>query len=155
MNLQARPTRRHRHNVPLDASITRSGGFALKTIVTDLSLEGCCLLGYFQRGEIINLCIPTIGRFPAQIQWVKLGKAGVRFLSNRATGNSPHDARPSSLMHDHRGVAAIEYAFVAALIAVSLVAAFSLLGTGVGEHYGNINAAVTDPKAAYQTGNEA
>lgn len=154
MSLQARPARRHRHNVRLDASVTRSGGFTLKTIVTDFSLEGCCLLGYFQPSEIVDLRIRTIGRFPAQIIWVKLGKAGVRFLSNRATASSPRVSRPLRLAHDRRGVAAIEYAFIAALIAVSLVAALSLLGARVGEQYSNVSAAVADPSADYETSNE-
>lgn len=151
MSLKARPTRRHRHSVRLDASVTRSGGFTLKTFVTDLSLEGCCLLGYFQPGEIIDLRIRTIGRFPAKIQWVKLGKAGARFLSNRATTSAPNAARHQCLAQDSRGVAAIEYAFIAALIAVSLVAAFSLLGSRVGEHYNNVGSAVEDSGTSFES----
>jgi Flp pilus assembly pilin Flp len=142
MTLMPRPTRRHRHSVRLDASVTRSGGFVLQTMVTDLSLEGCCLSGYFQAGEIIDLRIRTIGRFPAQIQWVKFGKAGARFLARRAPATSPEAAKRLGLAGDIRGVAAIEYAFIAALIAVSLVAAFTRLGVEVGEQLGNVGAAV-------------
>ena len=105
MSLKARPTRRLRHNVRLDASVTRSGGFVLEAVVTDLSLEGCCLSGYFQPREIIDLGIRRIGKFRAQIQWVKFGRAGARFLNSRAA-----EASPPRLLADNRGVAAIDQA---------------------------------------------
>src|SRR6187401_1390481 len=103
MSLKARPTRRHRHNVRIDASVTRSGGFVLETVVTDLSLEGCCLAGYFQPSEIIDLAIRKIGKFRAQIQWVQFGRAGARFLNSRAA-----QVQPTRVLADNRGVAAIE-----------------------------------------------
>lgn len=140
MTLKARPTRRLRHPVRLDASVTRSGGFVLNTIVTDFSLEGCCLLGYFQPKEIIEIAIRTVGRLQAQIQWVKQGRAGARFLTRREPRTPQHATRPS-LLADSRGVAAIEYAFLAALIAVSLMAVLSTLGVWLGEHFAAIAAA--------------
>ena len=142
MSLQAKPTRRLRHAVRLDASVTRSGGFELKTIVTDLSLEGCCLLGYFQPSEIIEIAIRTIGRLQAQVQWVKQGRAGARFLSRRDSNTANRSATCQRLAADVRGVAAIEYAFLAALIAVALVGAFSTLGAKVLEHFTDLAEAV-------------
>ena len=141
MTLKARPTRRQRHPVRLDASVTRSGGFVLKTIVTDFSLEGCCLLGYFQPREIIEIAIRTIGRFQAQVQWVKQGRAGARFLSRREPHIPGRAATFRRLLADSRGVAAIEYALLAALIAMSLVAVLSTLGAWLGEHFAAIAAA--------------
>lgn len=140
MSLRAKPSRRLRHPVQLDASVTRSGGFVLNTTVTDFSLEGCCLLGHFQPTEIIEIAIRTIGRLQARIQWVKHGRAGARFLRRR----EPRTAASSGLLADSRGVAAIEYAFLAALIAVALVGAFSTLGGKVGEHFTDLAAAVED-----------
>ena len=152
MELMAQPARRHRHTVRLDASVTRSDGPEIRTIVTDLSLEGCCLLGSFQRGEIFDLSIRKIGSFPTQIQWAKLDRAGARFLDRRATDTSPA-ARIRGLMEDDRGVAAIEYALLMALIALSLLVALTQLGNGVEAHYSNISSAVEDPNGtAYQNG---
>src|SRR4249919_3356794 len=111
MSLKARPSGRPRHTVQLDASVTRSGGFVLETIITDLSLEGCCLQGFFQPREIIQLAIRSIGKFRAQVQWVKYGRAGARFLDARVVRPSPQPAGSQSVLRDARGVAAIEYAF--------------------------------------------
>ena len=144
MNLMGKPSRRHRHPVRLDATVTRNGGPQLSTIVTDLSLEGCCLMGRFQRGEILDLSIRKIGRFPTQVQWAKPDRAGARFLDRRATDTSPA-ARIRGLMEDNRGVAAIEYAFLLALIALSLLAALTKLGNGVEAQYSNISSSVGDP----------
>ena len=142
MSLKTRPTRRLRHAVQLDASVTRSGGFVLETIVTDLSLEGCCLQGFFQPREIIELAIRSIGKFRAQVQWVKYGRAGTRFLDTRVVRPSPQRPDPQRLLGDARGVAAIEYAFLASLIAVSLVASLTILGSGVAGYFASISSAV-------------
>ena len=151
MSLKARPTRRHRHNVRLDASVTRSGGFVLETVVTDLSLEGCCLAGYFQPSEIIDLAIRKIGKFRAQIQWVQFGRAGARFLNSRAA-----QVQPTRVLADNRGVAAIEYAFLASLIAVSLVAAFNALGDKVAAQFASVSSAVEQSLGtSYEAGDEA
>lgn len=153
MSLKARPSRRLRHPVRLDASVTRSGGFVFKTIVTDLSLEGCCLLGYFQPTEIIEIAIRTIGRLQAQIQWVKQGRAGARFLNRRESRTPQQAAAGQRLLADARGAAAIEYAFLAALIAVALIGAFSTLGAKVGEHFVDLAEAVEHSlRSSYETG---
>jgi Flp pilus assembly pilin Flp len=122
--------------------VTRCGGFVLETVVTDLSLEGCCLQGFFQPREIIELVIRSIGRFRAQVQWVKYGRAGARFLNSRAAQHSAPAAPSRSLLRDARGVAAIEYAFLASLIAVSLVASFTILGASVAGYFASIASAV-------------
>lgn len=155
MNLIAKPSRRHRHPVRLDATVTRNGGVEFRTVVTDLSLEGCCLMGRFQRGEILDLSIRRIGRFPTQVQWVKLDRAGARFVDRRATDTSPA-ARIRGLMEDNRGVAAIEYAFLLALIALSLLAALTKLGNGVEAQYSNISSSVENPNGTeYDNGSPA
>ena len=138
MSLKAKPPRRQRHAVRLDASVTRSGGFVLKTIVTDLSLEGCCVLGYFQPKEFVEIGIRTIGKFRAQIQWVSQCRAGVRVRSR----GEVQGTAGQRLLADSRGVAAIEYAFLAALVAVALVGAISGLGIRVGEHFTDLAEAV-------------
>jgi Flp pilus assembly pilin Flp len=99
-------------------------------------------MGYFQPREIVDLGIRSIGKFRAQIQWVKLGRAGARFLSRREPRASPDAAPGQRLLADTRGVAAIEYAFLASPIAVSLVAALSMLGDKLSEHFTNIGAAI-------------
>ena len=42
------------------------------------------------------------------------------------------------LLHDRRGVAAIEYALIAALIAVAAIAAFTLVGTRLSTTFSTI-----------------
>jgi pilus assembly protein Flp/PilA len=42
------------------------------------------------------------------------------------------------LLDDSRGVTAIEYALIAALIAVAAIAAFSLVGTSLSDTFSNI-----------------
>jgi len=44
----------------------------------------------------------------------------------------------SQLIPDSRGVTAIEYALIAALIAVAAIAAFSLVGTDLSNTFSNI-----------------
>ena len=105
-----------RHSVRLDASVMRGNGTEVGTIVTDLSLDGCCLIGTFGIGERVTVKIPKVGNLAAEIRWAFMGRAGARFVSQ------------AKRTLDERGVAAIEYALVASLIALSLVAAFSRLG---------------------------
>ena len=114
-----------RHSVRLDASVVRGDGTEVATIVTDLSLDGCCLIGAFGIGERLTVKIPKVGSLTAEVRWAFMGRAGARFLSE------------TRRKLDDRGAAAIEYALVASLIALSLVAAFSRLG---GEVRGNYNA---------------
>lgn len=83
-NLERRP----RHAVKLDASVTRSNGESCATVVTDLSLDGCCITGFFTIGEPVELKISPIGQLRGQIRWAFAGKAGVRF-AKRETEADP------------------------------------------------------------------
>ena len=116
-----------RHSVRLDASVVRGDGKEVATIVTDLSLDGCCLIGAFSIGERLVVKIPKVGSLAAEVRWAFMGRAGARFLSE------------TKRKLDDRGAAAIEYALVASLIALSLVAAFSRLGGEVRTHYDAID----------------
>lgn len=79
---QALDERLHRHPVALDASVIRSDGSELATVVRDLSVEGCCLSGEYRIGEYVEIRIEPIGTFQAQIRWALMGRAGARFLKN-------------------------------------------------------------------------
>ena len=119
-----------RHSVRLDASVVRGDGAEVAAIVTDLSLDGCCLIGPFRIGERVTVKIPKVGSLAAEIRWAFMGRAGARFLSE------------TRRKLDDRGAAAIEYALVASLIALSLVAAFSRLGGEVGNNYNSVDNAL-------------
>ena len=71
--------RRLRHAVNLDATVTTSDGASQSTSVTDLSLEGCCVSGFYLIGDHVELKINPIGEFKAQVRWAFAGKAGLRF----------------------------------------------------------------------------
>ena len=77
---QAPDERLQRHAVALDASVIRRDGSAMASIVRDLSLEGCCLTGDYRIGEFVEIQIPPIGNFQAQIRWALMGRAGARFV---------------------------------------------------------------------------
>ena len=119
-----------RHSVRLDASVTRGSGTEVPAIVTDLSLDGCCLIGRFQIGERVTVKIPKVGSLAAEVRWAFMGRAGARFVTD------------TTRKFDERGVATIEYALVVSLIALSLVAAFSRLGGGVEAKFNAIDNAV-------------
>ena len=115
-----------RHSVRLDASVVLGDGAEVAAIVTDLSLDGCCLIGAFSIGERITVKIPKVGSLAAEIRWAFMGRAGARFVSE------------TRRKLDERGAAAIEYALVASLIALSLVAAFSRLGGQVESEFNSV-----------------
>lgn len=119
-----------RHSVRLDATVTRGNGTELAAVVTDLSLDGCCLIGPFQIGEQVTVKIPKVGSLAAEVRWAFMGRAGARFVTE------------TRRKLDERGVATIEYALVASLIALSLVAAFSRLGGGVETKFNSVDLAV-------------
>ena len=121
-----------RHSVRLDASVTRSSGDEEPAVVTDLSLDGCCLIGQFRIGERLTVKIPKVGSLTAEVRWAFMGRAGARFVTQTKT------------KLDNRGTATIEYALVASLVALSLVAAFSRLGGGVETRFNSVNSAVSD-----------
>ena len=106
--------------------------------MSDLSLEGCCLSGYFSVGEFIRIRIEKIGTFDAQIRWAVMEKAGARFVE-RGSGQ-----KPESVVRDEKGATAIEYGFVAALIALSLLAALTETGRGVARRFSFIGAVLPD-----------
>jgi Flp pilus assembly pilin Flp len=119
-----------RHKVRLDGSATRSNGSEVAAIVTNLSLDGCGLIGPFHAGERLSVKISGIGRLAAQIRWASMGRAGARFVTQ------------TRKLCDNRGVAAIEYALIASLIALAVVAALTRLGGGVEAQYNTIDNAV-------------
>lgn len=137
--------RRLRHAVQLDASVTRNSGESRATLVTDLSLDGCCITGLFTIGERVEIKVRPIGTLKGQIRWAFGGKAGVRF-DRREQSKSPR-----KLVPDITGVAAIEYAFAAALIAVAIVAALTGLGQKVEGNWNNVDSAV-DSGVDYSSG---
>ena len=119
--------RGRRHKVRLDAAATRGNGSEVKAIVTDLSLDGCCLIGPFKAGERVSLKIPNIGSLAAEVRWAFMGRAGARFMTrvNKRLGE--------------RGAAAIEYALLASLIALAIVAALTNVGGEVEGHYNSVD----------------
>jgi hypothetical protein len=87
-----RGQRRLRHAVALDATVLRDGGGRAAVKVTNLSLEGCCLLGGFFIGERLTVELPRIGPLAAEIRWSFMGRAGARFAASKpvsATAKPP------------------------------------------------------------------
>lgn len=118
----------------LDATVSRSG-IEGPSRVTDLSLDGCCLTGDFRIGEHLVVRVDRLGEFPAQIRWSLPGRAGARFTRK--------DPKPKqTLAQDETGVAAIEYALIAALIALAILAALTRTGTAVGSNWNEVNQAM-------------
>ena len=111
----------------LEAAVVR-GDCVQTTKVSNLSLDGCGLSGDFAIGERVEIRIARLGQFTAQIRWSVNGHAGARFV----TSSDPTVSAPASLLDADRGAAAIEYALLAALIAVALIAALASTGRGVG-----------------------
>ncbi|HVM37557.1 MAG TPA: PilZ domain-containing protein [Sphingomicrobium sp.] len=83
-----RGQRRLRHPVALDATILRPGGSRAAAKVTNLSLEGCCLIGGFTIGERLTVELPRIGPLAAEIRWAFMGRAGARFVASKP-GSAP------------------------------------------------------------------
>lgn len=78
-----RGQRRLRHLVALDATVVRASGSRAAVKVTNLSLEGCCLIGGFGIGERLTVELPRIGPLRAEIRWAFMGRAGARFVTGR------------------------------------------------------------------------
>ncbi|GLQ53263.1 Flp family type IVb pilin [Devosia nitrariae] len=55
---------------------------------------------------------------------------------------------------DESGATAIEYGLIAALMAVIVIAAISLLGPGLSTTFENIAGTLTDPTSALESGEE-
>ena len=110
--------------------MTTSAGGTFASDVTDLSLDGCCLSGRFKIGEALQVKIARVGLHSAEVRWSFLGRTGVRFIQSC-----------SRLAADRSGVAAIEYAFLAGLIALALVGAMTMLGGSVEDSFQQTNQA--------------
>jgi Flp pilus assembly pilin Flp len=122
------PDRIRRHSVELDATVI-SDGAEYPTTVTNLSLDGCGLLGYFAIAEKVQIRIGKLGVFAAQVRWALNGRAGAQFTRRsgpRAAGEG------KDVSAGERGAAAIEYGLIAGLIAVALVFALARTGAAVG-----------------------
>ena len=128
-------SRGRRHAVELDAIVVKSDGAEVTSLVTDLSLDGCCLTGDFRIGERVTVRIARLGQFPAQIRWAVLDKAGARFIRESAEP-------PPSIAKDETAAAAIEYALLAALIALAIVAALTGTGSAVGNNWNDVDQAM-------------
>jgi len=73
------PERRHRHDVELSAEVHYPDGHTSQAAVSNLSLDGCRLTGWFRIGDRLELTIPKIGRVRGQVRWAVGGHAGIRF----------------------------------------------------------------------------
>lgn len=130
--METQRERGRRHSVRLEASATRSNGMQVAAIVTDLSLDGCCLIGPFRIGERVTVNIPRVGSLAAEIRWAFMGRAGARFVTE------------TRRKLDKRGAAAIEYALLASLIAIAVLASLMRLGGGVETRYNAVDNAVAE-----------
>jgi hypothetical protein len=79
MNAPHRRLRATRNRVILSAMLTRHGGGMQDVALEDLSIDGCCVRGYFNVGERVELCLPRMGCFVADVRWARRGFAGLRF----------------------------------------------------------------------------
>lgn len=93
--------RRLRHAVKLEVTVNTGEGEPRLAEVANLSLEGCCVSGFYAIGSLVDLKIKPLGMFRAQVRWAFAGKAGLRFLKQ--------SQRPRSVAADNRVVAAIKY----------------------------------------------
>lgn len=75
-DLKQRATRNH---VAMQALLTRQGGGTQAVEVEDFSIDGCCVRGYFAVGEMVELRLPRVGMFKADVRWAHRGRAGLRF----------------------------------------------------------------------------
>ena len=66
----------------LKAEVIQLDGSSMATIVSDLSLDGCSVAGWFRIGDTVVLEIPQIGKVQGQVRWAMRGKAGIRFQSS-------------------------------------------------------------------------
>jgi hypothetical protein len=80
MDSEEHAERRQRHRVQLEAELVRLDGSTTRTIVSDLSLDGCRVAGWFLIGDSVTLRLPQIGNVRGQVRWALNGRAGVRFL---------------------------------------------------------------------------
>jgi hypothetical protein len=79
-NEEGWPNRRHRHDVEITAEVHYPDGHSREVLVSNLSLDGCCVHGWFRIGDMLELTMPKIGRVRGQVRWALAGKAGIRFM---------------------------------------------------------------------------
>lgn len=72
--------RRLRHAVKLGAEIVREDGSTKPTSVSDLSLDGCKVAGWFRIGDELTIRAERIGTMRGQVRWATSGLAGIRFI---------------------------------------------------------------------------
>jgi hypothetical protein len=72
--------------VSLQAGARRGDGSVLRLLVTNLSYEGCTVLGErsLEIGEVVNVTVPGLGAMDAQVRWVCEDKAGLSFLLGKS-----------------------------------------------------------------------
>lgn len=75
------PLRRARHLVALDAEVTCEAGHVVGSLVSDLSLEGCCVTGTYRIGEWLEVRMPRIGSLRGQVRWSMGKRSGLRFVT--------------------------------------------------------------------------
>jgi hypothetical protein len=66
--------------VQLEVELIQTDGSITRTIVSDLSLDGCRIAGWFRIGDTVHLKIPRIGEVRGQVRWAMNGRAGLRFI---------------------------------------------------------------------------
>lgn len=81
--------------------------------------------------------LPKIGVLQARVRWSFLEAAGLEFITSVPDGAT--NAQPKTLRRDHSGVAAIEYAVISSLIALSIVGAVASTGGKVQNTLSQVN----------------
>jgi hypothetical protein len=76
--------RRERRPVDLPAFATRQDGSLVEMSVVDLSYDGCgvACAGALNQGERLTLSVLRRGKIPAEVRWVRGGKAGLSFQTD-------------------------------------------------------------------------
>jgi hypothetical protein len=75
--------RTERYPLRLDVLVERPDASKQPAVLTNLSLEGCCVTGPFRVGERVSLTIPGMGPRSALVCWATYGRAGVGFIRER------------------------------------------------------------------------
>jgi hypothetical protein len=81
------PGRRLRHEVELVAEVHYPDGHRAEALISNLSLDGCRMQGWYRIGDVLELTIPRIGRVRGQVRWALGGNAGIRFLPSAQSGS--------------------------------------------------------------------
>ena len=81
--------RAQRFRLRLDVSVARRGTGVRPAVLTNLSLDGCCVTGPFCVGERVRIRVPGMGALDAQIRWATHDRAGARFVDERASLEYP------------------------------------------------------------------